>query len=313
MWGNMLKRWNILWRWRNLSRHDQCLEKYFITAINIFSLRIIYLIKQREKLWEWHRTQERCWGAVCCTSWKCSNTRWRLSQTFVSHSQTQDTTAHGSDRTSDMDTNKRLILIMLILRLMEEQSKCQSTQGAWRGQWWSSRWPRSAGWVRWRYTRCWWWTRWSRSSSRNILIKIFCQQLFSDFSRRDKFFIIRSWYCALINFLLTNCWPAGKFILSIKYFEENEKYFGQTYRSQHDSSGIFEGQSGGEAIDSVLVDTIGHVDDDHAGQAEVEECLGPVRGVHHGQDDGHDEDQDLHQHCPHNPGSQIVAGEKNLF
>ena len=67
-----------------------------------------------------------------------------------------------------------------------------------------------------------------------------------------------------------------------------------SYRAQDDSSSIFSWQPGSQAVDRVLVNTVRHVEHNHADQSEVEEGRGPAVSLHHGQDDGDDEHNDFH-------------------
>ena len=68
----------------------------------------------------------------------------------------------------------------------------------------------------------------------------------------------------------------------------------ETHRSQNDRSCVLDWKSCSQAIDCVLVDTVGHVEHDDADDSEVEEGRGPGGSLHHGQDDGDDQDDDLH-------------------
>ena len=81
----------------------------------------------------------------------------------------------------------------------------------------------------------------------------------------------------------------------------------ETYRTQNYCSCVLDRKSCGQSVDCVLVDTIGHVEHDDAHDSEVEEGSGPGGGLHHGQDDGDDQDDDLHQHGPHNSRSKIIT------
>merc|ERR1719192_689031 len=78
-------------------------------------------------------------------------------------------------------------------------------------------------------------------------------------------------------------------------------------RSQHHGSGVDRRQPGGQTVDGVLVDTVGHIEHDNADECEVEEGRGPRGRLDHGQHDGDDQDYDLYEHRPHNPWRQVIT------
>ena len=108
-----------------------------------------------------------------------------------------------------------------------------------------------------------------------------------------------------------------------------------TYRAEHHGAGVLDGKACGEPVHGVVVDTcrlycgyyqiylniprylqiltVGDIEDDDADKCEVEEWLGPGCGVHHGEHDRDDQDEDLHQHRPHDTRGQVVANNNTTL
>ena len=86
-----------------------------------------------------------------------------------------------------------------------------------------------------------------------------------------------------------------------------------TDRSQDDGPRVSEGKPCRQTIDRVLVHSVGHVEQDDAGDGEIEEEFRPGGSVNHGEDDRQDQDQDLGQNTPHYAGCQVASGDENKY